>query len=506
MVGRRRFVLPFAFLAMSACVSVGVARAQPPHKVWNEKLTPEQIKAALAKLSLGGEDENDPLHKMLRDHMVEKYPDIPKDFLDAAIRRALSDPKLMEQARKQALSKNTEPGRVPKFDQEDLEKLAKQVPRDDDQKNLPPGVKLPENWKVQPKQPPDSVPTPPTPKVGEKGPLDSQNPPISPISPMPMGGILEPQLPNKPKRDPAQGGDDQRQPAPGGMAPAAPPPPAAPEDTLFRPPEEPTDPRTKSLQAFAAVWERNIGPLDETPEVKRALFDLASGPNGLDLDLVDDKGNSIWDLLRKGDGSGVDFDGFMDGSGGNWKLPSVDLPSFQFGKWFGRTTPRDGSSSSSSWNWGGPSLRPRTPSSGGSGGNFGFGGSWFPVVVLGVIVLAIVLWIVLKNLRMEVPALALIPHGLGPWPIDPRRINTREDVVKAFEYLSVLICGMAAKNWTHNTIADALADLATTHGETAVMLARLYELARYAPLDEPLSHEELMEARELVCGLAGVSY
>ena len=78
--------------------------------------------------------------------------------------------------------------------------------------------------------------------------------------------------------------------------------------------------------------------------------------------------------------------------------------------------------------------------------------------------------------------------------------------MKAFEYLSVLICGPPAKTWTHNTIADALSELAATHGETAVMLARLYELARYAPLDEPLTRDELMEARELVCGLAGVSY
>jgi hypothetical protein len=120
--------------------------------------------------------------------------------------------------------------------------------------------------------------------------------------------------------------------------------------------------------------------------------------------------------------------------------------------------------------------------------------------------LAILLWVVLKNLRTPAPELAYVASGLGPWPIDPRQINTREDVVKAFEYLSVLICGQAAKTWTHNTIADALADLAATHGETAVMLARLYELARYAPLDEPLTHEDLMEARELVCGLAGVSY
>jgi hypothetical protein len=285
-----------------------------------------------------------------------------------------------------------------------------------------------------------------------------------------------------------------------------PPAPRTPEDVLFRPPDEPTDPRSKSLKAFAAVWERNIGPLDETPEVKRALFDLASSANGLNLDLLDDKGNSIWDLIRKGDGSGLDFGDLMDGSGGNWKLPNMDFPSLKLGRWFGRTTPGTGSSSSS-WSWGTSSPRVRTPSTGGSGfGSFGFGGSWFPVVVLGIVVLVILLWMVLKNLRTPVPEVAYVAGGVGPWPIDPRRINTREDVVKAFEYLSVLLCGPAAKTWTHNTIADALADLASTHGETAVLLARLYELARYAPLDEPLTHEELMEARELVCGLAGVSY
>ena len=43
-----------------------------------------------------------------------------------------------------------------------------------------------------------------------------------------------------------------------------------------------------------------------------------------------------------------------------------------------------------------------------------------------------------------------------------------------------------------------------THGETAVKLARLYELARYAPLDEPPTRAEIVEARRLVCDLAGV--
>jgi hypothetical protein len=127
------------------------------------------------------------------------------------------------------------------------------------------------------------------------------------------------------------------------------------------------------------------------------------------------------------------------------------------------------------------------------------------VVLLGLVIFGLLLWVWVKNLPPSEPAAAGTGGGLGPWPIDPRAINTREDVVKAFEYLSVLICGPAARNWTHGTIAGALSDLAVTHGQTAVKLARLYELARYAPLDEPLTRDELAEARDIVCDLAGVT-
>ncbi len=40
----------------------------------------------------------------------------------------------------------------------------------------------------------------------------------------------------------------------------------------------------------------------------------------------------------------------------------------------------------------------------------------------------------------------------------------------------------------------------------AAVLARLYELARYAPLDEPLGEPQLAEARRILCRLAGVAY
>ena len=59
-VGRRRVLLPFAFLGARRVLPRARALPVPnrptnPHKLWNDKLTPEQIKAALANLSLGGE-------------------------------------------------------------------------------------------------------------------------------------------------------------------------------------------------------------------------------------------------------------------------------------------------------------------------------------------------------------------------------------------------------------------------------------------------------------------
>lgn len=489
-VGRRRLFLPAAFIGLA--ILLGNASdlpaqqgREPPHVIWNNTLTPEQIKAALSKLAIGG-DENDPLQKMLSEQLQKQYPGLPREILDAAIQKAVNDPKFMEKARQFTKEKQVDPGRAPKLNQDDLAKLAKMMPRENDTKKLPPNVKLPDNWKNQP----DAEP-----------PVDPKRP-VNPMIPdgSPPPGIVKP---GTPRPVPPAAPNNPMNPVP--MNPGAPPVPKTPEDSLFRPPDEPTDPKSKSLQAFASIWERNIGPLDETPEVKRALFDLVSGTNGLDFDFLDGKGNSIWDLLKNGENGGASFGDFMNDSGGKFKMPDFDFPSIKMGRWFGSSN----SGSDSSWNWGRSSSRSRSSSSssGSAGfGSFGFGGSWFPVIVLGIIVLGIVLWVLIKNVRMPTPEPVLAIDGLGAWPVDPRRINTREDVVRAFEYLSVMICGMSAKTWTHNTIAEALAELAATHGETAIMLARLYELARYAPFDEPLTHDELMEARELVCGLAGVSY
>ena len=45
---------------------------------------------------------------------------------------------------------------------------------------------------------------------------------------------------------------------------------------------------------------------------------------------------------------------------------------------------------------------------------------------------------------------------LGPWPVDPQRIRTREELVRAFEYLALLSLGPDARNRHHRDLAQRL--------------------------------------------------
>jgi hypothetical protein len=95
--------------------------------------------------------------------------------------------------------------------------------------------------------------------------------------------------------------------------------------------------------------------------------------------------------------------------------------------------------------------------------------------------------------------------GLGPWPVDPRRIADRDGLVRAFEYLSVLLCGQGVRTWNHVAIAAALERAVPQADALAGPLAKLYALARYTPADEPLPPAAIAEARGYLCDLAGVS-
>jgi hypothetical protein len=134
-------------------------------------------------------------------------------------------------------------------------------------------------------------------------------------------------------------------------------------------------------------------------------------------------------------------------------------------------------------------------------------------VVLGL--LGVILWnVVLRNARRDDAAQARFK--LGPWPVDPASVANREQLVRAFEYLSLLWLGAAARNWNHEMIATQLGQKTKPEGNAAPLLdpvaqqhaaealAALYERARYAPATEPLPDEALRSARRDLTFLAGL--
>jgi hypothetical protein len=469
--------------------------AIPQHEVWGKSLNPDQLKAALARLGQKAEEPAlGPLEDLLKDPVFKQKFGV--DPNDPQVRQALDElarnAKLLEKLQAKAKELAADPkGAGNLTNEEIIKQLQSQIPNDT---NGPIG-------------PPNGPPKDQAPNGQRVGPpnLKSAKLPfeINPAT-LPKQGQQPNRLELLPRGNGKLAPREQVDP-PRAIDPLNPLPPV-PGDSPFGLPDQPTDPRAKSLSALAALWEHNIGPLEETPELKRALFDLMSGENGFDFDIKDEQGKSMWDALRDGarDNSSLanSLSG-LDGNGGDWKLPEFDLPTIGWGKWFGDSpppVPKGGSGSSS--------LNPRVPSSSlsgnGLGGFSGAGGARLMWVVLGVAIVGglIVMWWLSRNSKAQRDKLQ---RDLGEWPVDPRNIVTREELVKAFEYLSVWICGPKAKMWTHSTIGEALTQLAATHGQTAMKLARLYELARYAPREEPLTRHEVIEARHIICELGGIS-
>jgi hypothetical protein len=458
----------------------------------NWALTPDQFRAALGQ---GGSELDPRLLELLRERLKMQFPKMDDQQREEWLKFAQQHPDFRNAVKdaEERWKAGKKGGQPP-----DLGKMFKDFPQG--------------NWPKagDPKGGPAAVtPNPPTggggdpavtppqpPRPSDADPGKAVNPPVTP-----KGDAAQPPVQAEPGRPPKV------------VLPKSDPPPD-PDQTLPGntlpfdvPPEDPEQAaKRKAMQVLGATWERNVGPLEETPAVKNALLELVEGAG----DLKGPDGESFWDALTKDTGSGASLADWLDGvavDGADWKLPSFDLPSLRLGRMSGPDI-GGGSSSSSGGSWW---SRRGSSSSGTPGSGFGFGipgmeGSWLPVVLLAAILLgALVVWR-FWYLRDDKAAPTYELGGLGPWPVDPRRIATREQLVRAFEYLSVLICGPTARTWTHHTIAAALADLAASHSETSMILARLYELARYAPLDEPLTTAEIAEARRLVCRLAGVSH
>jgi hypothetical protein len=138
--------------------------------------------------------------------------------------------------------------------------------------------------------------------------------------------------------------------------------------------------------------------------------------------------------------------------------------------------------------------------------SLGFGGGAWELVLwpVGLMLAALVIW---KILRLPVPFRArpgADAWRLGPWPVRPEAVATREELVRGFEYLSLLRLGREAMAWNHHAVADRLGGADAERQRAATELAAVYEKARYAPDDEVLDAAALAAARRDLCLLAGV--
>jgi hypothetical protein len=145
--------------------------------------------------------------------------------------------------------------------------------------------------------------------------------------------------------------------------------------------------------------------------------------------------------------------------------------------------------------------------------------AWIVVLYLVMGVIAVlVIWKFLASYRTPVVPPQARSWLLGPWPVSPGAVATRQDLVLAFDYLALLLFGPAARVWNHRAIAAKLSRQSTVGSQqssaadcqlptelAAARLANLYEQARYAPPDEPLPERELEAARRDLYLLAGVT-
>jgi hypothetical protein len=246
-------------------------------------------------------------------------------------------------------------------------------------------------------------------------------------------------------------------------------------------PPAPIDP---AAEARRAEWAREIvdlanrfpkdrlsAPLRDSPALRKLADDLAGalhnaqpGAEGLDMQLSrwQERWESLRDWLPK-DLPNVDLHGIA----GDIHLPSLD---------FDASTP----------------LRSAAPV-------LGTIADLLPAVAIVVAVLvALVVVRTMRARRSEAQALAAV---IGPWPVAPSRVESRDQLIRAFDYLAQLRLGPRAKTWHHRAVAERL-PRDPDEQETAEKLANLYEWARYSPERAEPSPAVLAQAREQLSQLA----
>jgi hypothetical protein len=347
---------------------------------------------------------------------------------------------------------------------------------------------------------------------------------------VPGGSIKPPDKNPSPSTSPPQKSSTGDQPA---QRPSAPQqgssgPNATPSRSTGPPP---TPPRGEGRDANLTERLNQLKPENEfESDVARGLMHWIQGvdPNlarsqamrqivrGLDRSVFSNR--NAWNKL----GSGAER--IRSGWGGLRRGLGLDRLASQIGRhWPRALTPRN-------LHW--PDVRPeinvRPPNVLGGAPAATAGDAWKFVLVIGSLALgAALVWQVLA--RKSVAAgrrSGQTAWQLGPWPVDPKAVRTREELIRAFEHLALLRLGLQARSYNHQIIASYLRNETRLSGKTrsaapasaaltvdtqlrreaAQHLAATYEVARYAPPQDPVSEEDILRARRELCLLAGVSH
>jgi hypothetical protein len=288
---------------------------------------------------------------------------------------------------------------------------------------------------------------------------------------------------------PPEVGPDLMKPPPGVQVP----PPGLGQQPFMPPQMNPPEKDLTLKEQVVQQLTRLADHLDEMDEVGSGLRDVlrSFGEGGVNLDGLDTVENSFSYLPRLSDVlSGADLGSIRMPSMGGMRWPSFRGLNVSFG--------------------GGPSMPSISSAPSGSMGTAGTVILWVGIVGL----LILVFWKGPAWYRQSADGQADSPWRLGAWPVQPGSVTTRKDLIRAFEYLALLILGPTAGTCHHRDLASRLGEPdqpdavpSPERRQAAEQLARLYEQARYVPgmtvPDEPLPEQEQAAARQALCLLAG---
>jgi hypothetical protein len=302
----------------------------------------------------------------------------------------------------------------------------------------------------------------------------------------PTGGPSDPELQNRNKDDDfekhlaerkANGGQDAGQPF---MGPRPGTPPSSSSDQ--------PNPEESVRRWLVDNFNPNKGPLADSPAFQDALRELRRAPLNLEPPAADQAGwagkFARWsEDVTKGLAKSEFLPKFEGSSLKKWRLPSMkSLPKIQ--------SPISAPSFGPAPNVALPSATTLSRA----------------LQVLWIALIAAAGILVWKLLGGNIPGVGRLRKAgwrLGPWPVSPEAVASRQDVVRAFEYLSLLKLGPSAKSRNHLELAAELGHSASDTRQAANRLASVYEKARYTRADEPLSADAIAAARKELSFLAG---